>query len=152
MMNTLIQSFNELLHFAKVSALGQQVFSGCSTLSIINTTNITSATYQFINGTLIPEIKFPVGFTTLGVYSFYANFAIRLIDLPESMATIGNMCFNANINLVLVCRAATPPSLGSSNNSPIAIYVPDNSIEAYKTNWSALANKIHPMSEYEGEL
>ena len=47
----------------------------------------------------------------------------------------------------------TPPTISSStfNNSNVAtIYVPDDSVEAYKTAWSGQASKIKPLSEYSG--
>ena len=53
----------------------------------------------------------------------------------------------------IVIRAVTPPAFGvgvfgSSNNCPI--YVPDESVEAYKnaTNMSGYASRIKPLSEY----
>ena len=54
-------------------------------------------------------------------------------------------------------RATTPPSLGGSliNKSWVRatidkLYVPDTSVNAYKTatNWSQYANIIKPLSEY----
>lgn len=46
-----------------------------------------------------------------------------------------------------------PPTLGTTNNSGTAtIYVPDESVDAYKaaTNWSTtqIANRIRPLSTY----
>lgn len=58
----------------------------------------------------------------------------------------------------VVCKSITPPSLGTEVfgrcSSNLKIYVPDDSVEAYKgaTNWSNYADRIHPLSEYvEGE-
>ena len=52
-------------------------------------------------------------------------------------------------------RPVTPPimsntsSLTSTNNC--LIYVPDESVNAYKTatNWTTVASRIHPISEIE---
>lgn len=52
----------------------------------------------------------------------------------------------------IVCRSATPPSLGSSiiPTTVTHIYVPDDSVSAYKTatGWSAYASVIFPLSQY----
>lgn len=72
---------------------------------------------------------------------------------------IGNSAFHrcSALNAV-ICTAITPPELGSSvfQATPIAsgagaIYVPDGSVEAYKTatNWSAYASRIFPISQLE---
>ena len=52
-----------------------------------------------------------------------------------------------------IVKATTPPTLGTNGsmgygNSPI--YVPDASVDAYKsaTNWSVIASRICPLSEY----
>ena len=59
---------------------------------------------------------------------------------------------------VLICKATTPPTLNEGNNftgTPLengtgTIYVPDGSVEAYKTatNWSRMANVIRPLSDF----
>ena len=51
----------------------------------------------------------------------------------------------------------SPPTISSStfqNNLSAPIYVPDKSIEFYKTatNWSALANRIKPMSDFSTDF
>lgn len=57
----------------------------------------------------------------------------------------------------LIFESVAPPSLDvySLDNLPSleSIYVPDASVDAYKTasNWSSFANKIKPLSEYQGE-
>ena len=57
-------------------------------------------------------------------------------------------------NYIVICRAVTPPSLGSNNylTKLTAVYVPDDSVSAYKAAsvWSGLASKIKPLSEYTG--
>lgn len=58
--------------------------------------------------------------------------------------------------VVVVVQASTPPTLGGMvwGNTPIAsgtgsIYVPDTSVEAYKTatNWNSYASRIFPISQ-----
>ena len=47
-----------------------------------------------------------------------------------------------------------PPAFNSDNalwTTPMAIYVPDESVDAYKTavGWDKYTSKIYPISEYE---
>ena len=79
------------------------------------------------------------------------------VELPSTVTTIGGYAFQYCTGLIWVSiTAATPPTLGSGAfaNCPAltGIYVPDESVEAYKTatNWSAYANKILPLSQYKG--
>lgn len=82
--------------------------------------------------------------------------SLKKLIFGESLSSIYNYGIYANRALeVIIIKATTPPSLGTgnfgnTNNCPI--YVPDASLEAYKTavNWSAYADRIHPLSEIEG--
>ena len=75
--------------------------------------------------------------------------------IPASVTSIGRQAFRGMSNLkFIVCNPTTPPVLNSSSeigSSKCPIYVPDESVEAYKTatNWSAYASRIYPMSIYE---
>ena len=54
--------------------------------------------------------------------------------------------------VVVVCRAITPPILGGwgYEGEPKAIYVPDVSVDAYKSaaGWSSQAANVQPLSAY----
>lgn len=86
---------------------------------------------------------------------FYGCTNLSFVKLKDIITTIGNNVFNGCSKLsVVICNPITPPSLGANvfgNTSPdLKIYVPDDSVEAYKTatNWITYANLIHPLSEY----
>ena len=51
-----------------------------------------------------------------------------------------------------IMHPTTPPSVVRFDTAPTAIYVPDESVDAYKAAsvWSNYASVIHPMSEYTG--
>ena len=76
--------------------------------------------------------------------------------IPSLVTTIGDRAFSGCRNLTtLIMRPTTPPTLGGENwylVSNVTIYVPDDSVSAYKAakNWSDKASYIKPMSEYEG--
>ena len=83
---------------------------------------------------------------------------LQSVELPSSLTEIRNWAFYKCTSLeIVICRATTPPTLVNAkafsytNNCPI--YVPDASVEAYKTatNWSQLSDRIKPLSEYVEE-
>ena len=97
--------------------------------------------------------------TSIGTW-FYGNTAIESFDELDyftGVTSISSNAFNGCANLQkLVFRYAVPPTLGASAfaNTSFPIYVPDASLEAYKTatNWNTYADRIHPLSEIEGSL
>lgn len=112
-----------------VANIGSDVFIGCSSLTSISIPN--SATY--IGGT-----------------AFYRCSALMSVTIPNGVTFIGNSAFNECSSLTsITCEATTPPELGAGNNrsSVTAVYVPAESVEAYKTatNWSYYASKIQPI-------
>lgn len=68
------------------------------------------------------------------------------ITLPSTITSIGNNCFYNCPNLTSVTIAATtPPTLGSgafTSSNNVTIYVPCESLAAYKTAWSAYESRI----------
>lgn len=111
------------------------------------------ATGSFSSSTL-KRIVFPEGTTILQSGTFGSCSLERLI-LPSTINTIRKRVFfgpGYGGCEVMILMAVTPPTLGSDHYSPMpaTIYVPDESVEAYKTAdvWSYLAGNIKPLSEY----
>lgn len=78
------------------------------------------------------------------------------VELPETLTTIGIAAFaGCNSLETIVVRNPTPASWGakpfSNTNSTFVFFVPDESVEAYKTatNWSQYSDRIYPLSVYE---
>ena len=87
-----------------------------------------------------------------GAFQGCAN--LTLVKLRD-VTTIGMNAFYKCPNLSkVVINNSTPPTKSSnafaSCSSDLAFYVPDDSVEAYRTatNWSAYADRIKPLSEY----
>lgn len=76
------------------------------------------------------------------------------VKLPISFSNLGNGAFSGNSTLrYIIASTVIPQTIGSTtfqstNNCPI--YVPDASLEAYKTatNWTTYADRIKPMSDF----
>ena len=104
----------------------------------------------------------PEGITTTAAEWIFGSYKVALIDFPSTMTSIVGYglaphtgpSYQVNYNVII--RAVTPPAVDSNitryTNKLIAIYVPDESVDVYKTatNWSGLASKIKPLSEYIG--
>lgn len=156
-----------------VTAIGEYAFNNCIGLrSITLPNNIqTIGTYAF-NNTRITSVDIPASLsvivnrvfrqcTSLSSVTFYEGLTriedaafygcpITNLDLPSTVTHIGNTAFHIARGII-ICRPVTPPTLGSGNfPGASVIYVPDESVEAYKTasNWSTYADKIKPLSEY----
>ena len=160
--------------------ISSYLFFGCSNLtSVIIGINTKYIWYQSFNSSGLKSVEIPNSVLRIeeGAFSRCVNLAsIKLsnsiifigyagfssgnlsnIILPESLNSLGAKVFYNNKNLSVVRSLnATPPSIGSDcfllTSPELKIYVPDESVEAYKTatNWSAYANKILPLSQYIG--
>lgn len=90
---------------------------------------------------------------TIGTGAFIAASWLTHIDLPATLTSIDLNCFYGRTNLrYIICRAVVPPTAGNNifYNVNKPIYVPDGSVDAYKTAnvWSNYAQYIKPLSEF----
>ena len=72
--------------------------------------------------------------------------------LPSTLTSMGKATFLRCTALRwVVCPCTTPPTIESNSflNTTCTIYVPDASVNTYKTatNWVSLASRIKPISE-----
>ena len=152
--NTLIMRFNELELFTNV--VGWFYFDGCSNLIEFSLPPITSIGLSTLNCSSLKRVVIPEGCVKLDAGISMGSDSIELVQFPSTLQSIYNSSiFHANrSSFVLVCKAVTPPSVDNFGYMHIkpTIYVPDGSVDAYKSadKWSALAAYIHPLSEYAG--
>ena len=109
----------------------------------------TSAFYEYSS---LTEIDLPSGVTTIGGAAFSKCTSLTSIDLPSGVTSIGQNAFKNCSSLESVTvRATTPPTVypNSFENTPanMAIYVPAESVEAYKaaSGWSNYASRIQAI-------
>lgn len=100
----------------------------------------------------------PAGYNKNYPGVFGKNVNLTYVRMPSTLESIGAFTFYGDTSLqTVICDAVTPPTLGASvfeaTNSTFTIYVPDESVEAYKTatNWSTYAARIKGISELPAE-
>ena len=144
---------------SSVKSIGEQAFySGRDLLRNIQIANglETIGTKAFgVAG--FTTIELPDSVKVIGDYAFFFCYQIERIVIGTGIETIqrGLCGYTRKQNAVIVCKAVTPPTIGNAifptNYTTGKIYVPDESVEAYKTatNWSTWADYIYPLSEYQ---
>ena len=102
----------------------------------------------------------PVNLPTVGPYAFKNCSSLTSIDIPENVTTVGYDAFIGCTSLTsITIHPTTPPTattkdlqegqkfgaFDNTNNAPI--YVPVESVEAYKTanGWSEYADRIQAI-------
>ena len=140
-----------------VTAIGWWAFGRCSSLKKFNGKySSEDGRCLIIDGTLnsfapagLIGYIIPDSVTTIGDFAFESCWRLTSVTIPDSVTTIGVRAFYDCSSLISVyCKATTQPageySMFSSNASGRKIYVPMESVEAYKSAkyWSDYANAI----------
>lgn len=74
------------------------------------------------------------------------------LDIPERVTSLGIYAIAECTNMeYIIMNPVVPPTIVdlTFNNTPCKFYVPDGSLEAYKTAgiWSKYASRIYPLSQ-----
>ena len=136
-----------------VTQIGHDTFSNCKSLtSVIIPDSVTRIESNFFQDCAnLTDITIGNAVKSIGNYVFAGCSKLPSVTLPSTVNYIGSGIFNSCKSLTSVTiKATTPPTLSSSifdntNNCPI--YVPAESVDAYKTatNWSAYADRIQAI-------
>lgn len=126
-------------------------FAGCTNLTnIVIPNSVTSfGDGCFVDCSSLKNINIPNSVTSLGKGCFYGCISLTSITIPKSVVFLGSECIDGCPNLnEVTCQAIVPPTIDyaySLNNK--TLYVPEKSIEAYKTAkyWKDF-EKILPIS------
>ena len=146
-----------------VTTIGNGAFQYCSSLtSVAIPDSVTTIGYAaFYNCGSLTSVTIPDSVTTIGDYAFNSCSSLESLTIGDSVATIGYAAFVncENLNTVY-CKAINPPTIVDNNgywfgfakedesgnicNIGCTIYVPTESVEAYKSahGWSEYASDI----------
>ena len=161
-----------------VTSIGENAFRECSKLTSVTIGNsITEiGMWAFYEGTSLTSITIPDTVTSIGLSAFSGCTSLTSVTIPDSVTEIGSMAFRVCTSLTSVtisdsvtsireyafdgctsltsvyCKPTTPPTFGSSalpkNNASLIIYVPTDSVDAYKAKdgWKDYADYIKPYN------
>ena len=138
-----------------VTSIGSSAFQNCAALTAItlpaSVTTIGGSTFYGCSN--LTNVTIPDGVTTIGSSAFQKCAALTAITLPAGLASIGGYAFRDCSLLTEVNIFA--PSLqtygyNAFRDTPdgLKIYVPAISLEEYKTQWSAYADKFVALPYY----
>ena len=129
-----------------------QNYSSLTSITIPN--SVTSiGKFAFDRCTSLTSITIPNSVTSIGEFAFSNCKSLTSITIPDSVTSIGRYAFNGCNSLISVYLTSTiPPDLEwvsingvfEDNASGLKFYVPQGSINAYKTapDWKYYANVI----------
>ena len=131
-----------------VTSFGIGTFGDCTSLASCTigsgVTSIGNNTFEDCSS--LTSIDIPSGVTSIGNNAFTGCTSLTSIDIPSGVTSIGNLAFgNCTSFTSITCEATTPPTLGIEvflNTNDCPIYVPCESVEAYKEAWSAYETRI----------
>lgn len=112
-------------------------FAGCTNLTSIIIPNSVTVLGEgcFVDCTSLQNIKLPNSVTSLGDGCFSWCTSLKSLIIPKSVVFLGSECIDGCPNLnEVTCLATVPPTIDyaySLKNK--TLYVPEKSIEAYKT-------------------
>lgn len=132
--------------------IGQYVFYNCTNLATaVFGSGTTFGNYAFNGCTALNGIEFPETLTSISSSAFAGCTSLTEITIPANVSSIGSDAFKNCSGLTkITCLSETPPSINTTylpfentNNCPI--YVPEESVQAYKTAWPTYSSRIQAI-------
>ena len=134
-----------------VTAIGEEAFAHCHSLTSVTIPD--SVTFigdmAFVGCVSLTSVTIPNSVTSIEIRTFAECNNLVSITIPDSVTSIGSEAFSLCDSLKDVyCKPTTPPTgdtgMFFNNASGRKIYVPHNSVEAYKAAkyWSDYAEDI----------
>ncbi len=121
-----------------VTSIGDEAFQLCTSLKSISIPNsVTSiGNGAFFWCTSLTSITIPNSVTSIGGGAFSYCRSLTSITIPNSVTSIGDRAFSYCPSLTsITIEATTPPTLNGSLGYSGMIYIPDNTLSAYKEAW-----------------
>jgi hypothetical protein len=143
---------NSIIIPDSVTTLGDSAFYNSGIKSCIIGSGVTDISYMCFDDTNLSSITIPNNVTSISNDAFENCRSLVYVTIGRGITYIGGWSFqNCPSLLSVTIKATRPPSLGSfvfRYSDKCLIYVPAQSVEAYKTatNWSDYASRIQPIT------
>ncbi len=158
-----LTSINEQAFWANFKLRAATIPSGIISIAdgaFANCRGITSVTipdsvryigaYAFAGCEQLPSVQIPSGVTKIQPQTFLSCISLESFEIPSGVTEIGTLAFNGCYNLdYIICHPETPPTLGYrvfENTNYCPIYVPCESVQLYRSEWSEYAERIQKIS------
>jgi len=133
----------------RVTSIGQSAFSSNKLTSVTIPNSVTSIGQSAFYFNKLTSVTIPNSVTSIGQSAFSSN-KLTSVTIPNSVTSIGEYAFANNNFTSVTIHAVNPPTADRGifgYNSSLKIYVPVQSVNAYKTaeGWSEYADKIFPI-------
>ena len=137
-----------------VTSIGGDAFQGCSSLSSITipdgVTSIGGWTFQGCSS--LTSITIPDGVTSIGDWTFQGCSSLTSITLPDGLTSIGDGAFSDCSGLTSITCLAQNPPIKNWLGCDVPIYVPAESVNAYKEAWPDCAERIFAIGSAGGTV
>ena len=134
-----------------VTIIAKRAFEKGSLKSIVLPNNLTKIGNEAFSSNKLTSITIPSSVTSIGSGAF-SNNLLTSITIPSNVTSIGSDAFLGNSLIRITIHAITPPYIDRDSylfkdHSFLKIYVPAQSVNAYKTaqGWNQYANRIFPI-------
>ena len=135
-----------------VTSIGAEAFAENQLTSVTIQKGVTSIGNSAFYSNQLTSVTIPNSVTSIGQSAFSSN-KLTSVTIPNSVTSIGSYAFYSNQLTSVTILAVNPPTARENifgygySNSSLKIYVPAQSVNAYKTaqGWSQYADKIFPI-------
>ena len=135
----------------RVTSIGKNTFYRNQLTSVTIPNSVTSIGERAFYNNNLTSVTIPNSVTSIGQSAFESNQLIS-VTIPNSVTSIGERAFSSNQLTSVTIHAVNPPAITTVGNifgynSSLKIYVPAQSVNAYKTaiGWKSYADKIFPI-------
>ena len=149
--HTIEENKGTIIFDRPITYIGSYMFDGCSNLtSITIPDSVTEIEDLAFRGcTSLTSVTIGNGVTSIGRYAFEYCTSLTSVTIGNGVTSIGFYAFeNCSSLKTVYCKPTTPPNgdyyMFYNNASDRIIYVPRNSVEAYKAAdyWNSYADYI----------
>ena len=144
------------IDLSRITVLGYQTFKKCKFVDVFipNTISLVLAGSSWAENSLLVKMELEEGITEIPDGICASSPLLENIIIPSTVTKIGRGPFHSCHSLKkIVCKAINPPTFvdnfGYISSNKFFIYVPDESVDIYKKEWSQYVSKLKPISELE---